>query len=354
MANRWTLVVTLGGTISCVPHPDGGVSPSDDPEYMKGVIAEASRGGGDLPRTEVLDEPPVNSAGLDVARIAAMLRRAERLLDQDACGVVITTGTDALEEVAFVVDLLWERDKPVVVVGAMRHAGTPGSDGVANLRDALRVAAHPQARGLGCLVVICGHVHQAWQVRKSHTSKLSAFCSYISGPIGTVFEDRVRITSAAVIDRPLFRLGSLRPVPPVALVTAALADDGRLLTVIGDLGYRGLVVQAMGGGSVPPAWPSLLEHLAVSMPVVYCSRTGAGPALRSTYAGIGAERDLQYRGIVPAGLLDGLKSRLLLGMLLAAGAARETMAEAWLMYDSPTATGSRRVFADPVAQPDRE
>lgn len=341
-------MVTLGGTIACVPHPQGGVAPSEDPDYMRAVVAEACRDAGDLPAVDLLARPPLNSAGLDAAGIASVLRDLARRVDAGACGAVITTGTDTLEEVAFLSDLLWQRDDPIVVVGAMRHAGPAGGDGTANLRDGLRVAAHPAGRGLGCLVVLDGQIHQAWQVRKVHTSALSAFGSSVSGPAGTVFEDTVRITGATVIDRPVFTLGPSTAVPAVALLTAALADDGRLLPVLGDLGYRGLVVEAMGGGSVPPAWSPRLERVAVSMPVVYSSRTGAGPTLRSTYGGVGAERDLQRRGITATGLLDGLKARVLLGLLLAVDASRESMAETWRMFDAPSTTGRRRRFIDPV------
>ncbi|HKS48979.1 MAG TPA: asparaginase domain-containing protein [Amycolatopsis sp.] len=348
--DRTVAVVTLGGTIACAPHPLGGVTPSDDPAFMAGVLADARLSATDLPGTHVISAPPLASAVLDAPRLAAVVRSLERVVDEGACGVVVTTGTDTLEEVAFMLDLLWRRAEPVVVVGAMRHGGLPGADGPGNLRDGLRVAAHDQARGMGCLVTLNGHIHQAWQVRKSHTSSLSAFESFVSGPVGSVHEDTVRITSASVIDRPLFILDTVTVVPPVALVTAALADDGRLLGVVGGLGYRGLVVETMGGGSVPPQWSSLLERLTARMPVVYSSRTGGGPTLRSTYGGAGAERDLRRIGMTPAGLLDGLKARLLLGLLLAVRADRASMDEVWDLFDSPTTRGRRCEFVDLAAR----
>lgn len=262
-------------------------------------------------------------------------------------GVVVTTGTDTLEEVAFVLDLLWRHPEPLVLVAAMRHGGLPGADGPANLRAGLRTALHDQARGLGCLVVLDGAVHQAWQVRKAHTGSMAAFASTVTGPIGSVSEDTVRFGVRAVIDRPLLALGRDTVVPPVALLTASLADDGRLLGVIEELGHRGLVVEAMGGGSVPPGWSPLLEGLAARMPVVYSSRTGHGPTLRSTYGGVGAERDLRRRGLVPAGLLDGRKARLLLGLLLAVRAGHADMQRAWRAFDSPTTGAGRQELVGP-------
>lgn len=341
MLDKTVAVVTLGGTIACAPHPDGGVVPVSEPAHMEGVIAAARGSATDLPRIHVVATPPLASAALGAPGLSALVGSLERLVDEGADGVVVTTGTDTLEEVAFLLDLLWRRAEPLVVVGAMRHSRLPSGDGPANLRDGLRLAGSEQARGLGCLVTLHGEVHQAWQVRKSHTSTLSAFGSSVSGPIGSIFEDTVRIVSPSVIDRPLFQLAPGSEVPPVALVTATLADDGRLLGAVGALGYQGLVVETMGGGSVPPAWSPALERLTPNMPVVYTSRTGSGPTLRSTYGGVGAERDLRRMGMIPAGLLDGLKARLLLGLLIAAGADPSSMKQVWELFDSPKTRGVR-------------
>ena len=342
--DRTVGVVTLGGTIACVSDPQGGVTPSTDPEFMASVLGEAVRSGTDLPETRLLAGPSVASAALDAMDLSALIGRFEGLVDEGACGLVVTTGTDALEEIAFLLDLLWCREEPVVVLGAMRHGGLPGADGSANLQDGLRVAAHDGVRGLGCLVVMNGEIHQAWQVRKSHTGLLSAFESTVGGPAGSVQEETVRVTSVSVIDRPTFKLGPAASIPAVALVKASLADDGRSLAVIDELGYRGLVVETMGGGSIPPDWAPGLERLTATMPVVYTSRTLAGPTLRSTYGGTGAELHLRRMGLTPAGLLDGLKARLLLGLLLASDADAAAMQTIWDMFDVPTSSGQRPKF----------
>ena len=226
----------------------------------------------------------------------------------------------------------------------MRHGALPGNDGPANLRDGLRVAAHPQARGQGVLVAMGGDIHQAWQVRKSHSGALAAFNSAVSGPAGSVQEDTVRMTSMSVIDRPLFKLSPLTTTAPVALVRSALGDDGRILSVITAAGYRGLIIEVLGGGSVPPAWVAGLEQLVRAIPVAYSPRTFAGPTLKSTYGSTGGELNLRRMGIVPSGLLDSLKSRLLLQMLLTAEASRHARERAFAMFDQPRSTGNRRGF----------
>lgn len=338
-------VVTLGGTIACTSSPGDGVVPALDAGHMASVVRRAATG---LPPVHLVQEPPLASAVLDTSSLVRLVVRLDRLVADGVRGVVVTTGTDTLEEVAFVLDLLWRHPEPLVLVGAMRHGGLLGADGPGNLRAGLRVAAHDQARGLGCLVAMDGALHQAWQVQKRHTSSLGAFESTVTGPVGSVFEDTVRLGVRAVIDRPLFTFGPGIVVPPVALLTASLADDGRLVGALEGLGYRGLVVEALGGGSVPPSWASPLETLAARMPVVFASRTGVGPLLRSTYGGVGSERDLCRRGLVPAGLLDGLKARLLLGCLLAGQAGPTEMHRAWEAFDSPTTGSGRQEIVGPI------
>ncbi len=300
--SRRIVVAPLGGTIACVPTAEGGVRPSSDPTFMGGVLDLSLLPVDNLPHAELLPSTGVASAELDIPRLAALAEQLAGHVDAGASGVVVTTGTDTLEEVAFALDLLWDRDEPLVVVGAMRHGALPGNDGPANLRDGLRVAAHPQARGQGVLVAMGGDIHQAWQVRKSHSGALAAFTSAVSGPAGSVQEDTVRMTSMSVIDRPLFKLSPSTTTAPVALVRSALGDDGRILSVITAAGYRGLIIEVLGGGSVPPAWIAKLAQLVRAIPVAYSPRTFSGPTLRSTYGSTGGELDLRRMGIIPTGL----------------------------------------------------
>jgi L-asparaginase len=337
------VVAPLGGTIACVPTAGGGVRPSHDPEFMRGVLDLSLRPVDDLPEAELLPSAGVSSAELDIPRLAVLVEQLEGHVDAGASGVVVTTGTDTLEEVAFVLDLHWDRDEPLIVVGAMRHGALPGSDGPANLRDGLRVAVHPHARGQGVLVVMGGEIHYAWQVRKSHSGALAAFKSAVSGPAGSVQEDTVRLTSMSVIDRPLFTPSPPAAAAPVALVQSALGDDGRILSAIAAAGFGGLVVEVLGGGSVPSAWVAGLTQLVRAIPVVYSPRTFTGPTLRSTYGSAGSELDLRRMGIVPSGLLDSLKSRLLLQLLLTTEADAGVRARAFAMFDEPRTTGARLV-----------
>jgi L-asparaginase len=229
-------------------------------------------------------------------------------------GVVVTQGTDNIEETSFALDLLIDDERPVVVAGAMRNPSLVGADGPANLQAAVAVAASPLARGMGSLVVMNDEIHAARFVRKTHASSPSAFASPQTGPLGVVVEGRVHFYArpeAISLPRPEGE------IVPVALVRCALGDDGRIVSALAGLGYLGLVVEGFGGGHVPEAMVESLAELALTMPVVLASRTGAGVTLESTYGFAGSEIDLLRRGLVPSGALDGLKARVVLSLALA-------------------------------------
>jgi L-asparaginase len=268
--------------------------------------------------------------------ILALRQLAAAELDDGSCGVVVTQGTDTLEEVAFGLDLLWESSAPVVLTGAMRNASLPGADGPANLLAAVRVAAAPTARDLGSLVVMNDEIHAARFVRKSHTASPSAFRSAPAGGIGWIAERDVRIATKPV-RRFSVPLSEGACVPPVCLYKVSIGDDGRLLRHVAPAGFAGLVLEAFGGGHVTQqiADHELLKSLLDRMPVVLTSRAGAGEVLRGTYGGFpGSETDLLQQGVIFAGALDGPKARVLLSFLLAAGTDRAGVADAFAAFSA--------------------
>jgi L-asparaginase len=257
------------------------------------------------------------STSITLADLLWLRREIALRIADGSAGVVITQGTDTIEETAFVLDLLCSGDAPIVISGAMRDPSLPGADGPANLLAAVRVAASAPARGLGALVVLNDQIHAARFVSKRHTSSPSAFQSPLTGPLGWISEGRVVIAT-----RPVGRLHvELSPdavMAPVALVRLSLGDDGRILPALADLGFRGTVIDGFGGGHVTPAMMPLLKRLVTQMPVVLSSRTGSGEVLSHTYRYTGSEIELLELGLISAGALDGLKARLLLSTCLAA------------------------------------
>lgn len=243
----------------------------------------------------------------------AVRERAEGGFD----GVVVLQGTDTLEEMAFAVDLLIDDRIPVAFTAAMRHPDMPSADGAANLVAAVLVAASPDAAGLGVVVVLDDTIQAARYVRKTHTSSLGAFQSPSLGSLGWILEGQAHIKLRPARRPPPFDSHRETTFPPVAVISAAMDDELGFVDQLESLGYRGMVVQGLGGGHLPAAVADRICDLAQRIPVVIASRAGAGAVLRSTYGTVGGDIDLANRGLIAAGHLDGPKARILLRMLLA-------------------------------------
>lgn len=321
-------VLSMGGTISSTGSGGKGVEPTLTGEALVSDVPEIA----EFAEVSAVSFRQAASGELTVEDLVELAAEIERSIDGGAAGVVVTQGTDTIEETSFVLDLLVDRAAPVVVTGAMRNPTLPGADGPANLLAAIQVAASEAARGLGAVVVLNDEIHAARFVRKTHTSSPATFRSDPVGPLGWVSENSVRVVLRPTGEHKV-TVSDDAADPSVALYVVALGDDGRLLPAIRQSGYDGLVVEAMGGGHVPSVMVEALEDLAREMPVVLASRTGTGEVLRSTYGFAGSEMDLLERGLIPAGPLDGRKARLLLTLLLRSGATKEEVRgtfDSWL------------------------
>jgi L-asparaginase len=326
-------VFSTGGTIASARSGDRAALPTFSAAELVAALPELAG----VAEVTAVQFRQVASSDLSLADMIALAIEIERAVTDGAAGVVVTQGTDTLEETSFILDLLWDGEAPVVLTGAMRHPALPGADGPANLLGAALVAASPVARGLGALVVFNDEVHLPLFVRKTHTASPATFRSPAAGPIGWIAENQPRIALRPAM-RHHIRLPAGSPtVPPVALLKVALGDDGRLVPAVAAQGYRGLVVEAMGGGHVPRAMAGPLAGLARQMPVVLASRAGAGEALRRTYGFEGSETDLLARGLIHAGVLDGPKARLLLTLMLIAAASEQAVAAAFATIGAPGA-----------------
>lgn len=320
---------TLGGTISMAGRTATGVTRLTGADLADAVPGLAALG---VP-LDVQDVEAVPSANLTMTKILEVVDAASKAVSNGATGIVVTQGTDTLEETAFLVDQVWPHANPFVLTGAMRNPTMASPDGPANLLAASLVACSPAARDLGALVVFNDQIHAARWVRKTHSTSTSTFASPNAGPIGHVLEDQVRILS---------RPPRLDGVPgradaadleatKVALYTVTLDDDGLLLRGLADT-HQGLVVAGYGAGHVPSALAPVLGELAERIPVVLTSRTGAGSILRNTYSSIGSESDLLKRGLIDGGFLDPQKARILLRWLLATGEPHSELTAAFTQH----------------------
>jgi L-asparaginase len=217
-------------------------------------------------------------------------------------------------------DLTLSVEPPVVVTGAMRNASSPGADGPANLSAAITAAASPLLHGVGVLVVFNDEIHTAREVCKQHATSTSAFRSPNCGPLGFVHEGNVRVTRR--VERSLhLDVATDTKALRVPLYVFTLDDEaGKSMRALSE-GASGLVVAASGVGHTSPEGADAIGALAAgNLPVVLCSRAGAGPSLRNTYDYVGSESDLLSRGAISAGYLHPYKARVLLRLLLQSGA----------------------------------
>lgn len=324
-------VISLGGTVAMTDQGGEGATPTVSADRLVARVPEL------LSRATVVTEalPPVPSASLRLADLVALVPRLESLCDQGAQGVVLTTGTDTLEEVAYLVDLLWDRDEPVVVTGAMRTADAPGSDGPANLLGAVTVAASRDARGLGCLAVMNDDVHTGRLVRKTHTTRLDAFESVGSAPLGRVHEGQFRCDNNS--EPPRILLAPEQPVitlPRVALLRLTIDQDVDLLSHAAHT-HDGVVVEVFGAGHVPQWWLEALKDATSRVPVALTSRTGSGAMLRNTYGFPGSERDMLDMGLHLMDHMDGVKARILLTVALMTTSERSRVDEIMVANAGP-------------------
>lgn len=244
-------------------------------------------------------------------------RRIDELFDADPglAGILVTHGTDTMEETAYFLHLTVDDERPVVLVGSMRNASAVSTDGPANLLSAARVAGHPDARGRGVLVVLNDEIHSARDVRKMDNNRVDTFRSEW-GPLGVVDADRVvfrhDVTTRHTTESELLLDPGVRELPSVPVVADFTGNDGSVLRERVASGVAGVVVQAFGGGRGSPGIrEAVAEAAEAGVPVVLASRVPEGRVLDTA-----ASPDV---GVLSAGDLPPHKARILLMLGLAQG-----------------------------------
>jgi L-asparaginase len=309
------VVVSTGGTIAMRPEPGTGkLVPATTADELLETLAWP-----DAPPLTLDDFVSVPSFDMHGALALSLGRRVL----EHGTPTVVTHGTDTMEESVYLIDRLLPEDAaPVVLTGAQRAADAPDRDGPRNLRDAIRVAAAPEARGRGAMVVFAGEIHAAREVRKVHTSALRAFASPGWGPIGKVDEARVVFARRPERRPPLPAPAELAPVDLIRLYAGS---DARFLRASIAAGARGIVLECTGRGNAnDQVLEGVREAVAAGVTVIVCSRCAEG-RVEPVY-GRGGGRDLAEAGAVFAGDLVGPKARVLLQ--LAGGDASVLAAEA--------------------------
>jgi L-asparaginase len=308
------VLVSMGGTIATRAGVDGLRHVALSGEALAAGIGELVGG--------------VNVEFRDVARLPSraigpqhMLHLAETLqaaIDEGCRGIVVTQGTDTMEETAYALALMLPDRVPVAITGAMRPSDQLGADGPANISAAFIAALDARLAPFGPLLAFQEELHLARWVSKRHTSGSAPFRSPGLGPVGWIAEGRVHLLAAPPPHREFLGRPSTINVR-VELIEVAAGADGLLVEAAATVS-DGIIIAGTGGGHVPPQMiDAITGALERGVVVVLASRTGVGPVLTSTYGGPGSESDLINRGAISAGTLQPLKARLRLMVALSLG-----------------------------------
>ena len=228
-------------------------------------------------------------------------------------GVVVTHGTDTLEETAYFLDLNVKSKIPIVVIGSMKNSSEPDWDGPKNLTDAIRVCLNKKCNGLGVLVCLNGEINAASEVTKTFTDEIDTFTSLDFGPLGYVKNNKIILNR---LPRKLEKIYSTKINPKVDMLTVYAGMDEKFFKFSADSGTHGIVIEALGVGNVPPAAFKGIEYaVKKGITIVLVSRCPAGETL-DIYSYPGAGKHLNNLGVIFVEYLNGQKARIKLMLAL--------------------------------------
>ena len=300
------LLIHTGGTISMqVQAETGAVIPTDNnPLIFEG---EKLKEHANIIEIEAFNLPSPHVTPTEMLILKQLIERYTK--EMKIVGVVITHGTDTLEETAYFLDLSVETAIPIVLTGAMRSSNEIGSDGLYNLLSAVKVACSDDAKEKGVLVVLNDEIHTAENVTKTHASNVSTFQSPQYGPIGFISKSIVHFHHSPN-HRAVFPIQAITKRVALFKVYAGMEPD--LLEASVKLGYDGIVLEALGQGNVPPSLVPIIEEiLKKEIPIVLVSRCFNGIA-QDVYGYIGGGKGLKEKGVIFTKGLNGQKARLAL------------------------------------------
>lgn len=306
------LLVATGGTIASFKSEGGGVVPSlSGNEMVQGLNVEAS--------IDTLDFSRVPAQNLNFSDLLRLAQKIEGSLSSGSYdGVVVTMGTNIIEEAAYFLDLTVDSEVPIVVTGAMRNPSLFSSDAKMNLHDAIIAASSELLCGAGGLVVANQEIHHARYVAKTNTTNISTFKSPNTGALGVVRGNRVVLYLRPPQPRTLIK--PERISARVDLIKYCVGMDGSLVDAALGLGSNGIVVEAFGGGNLMTATlPALDMAISKDIPVVLTSRCISGELLEDTYGFEGGEIHLKKMGLIFASGYPGIKARIKLTLALSKG-----------------------------------
>jgi len=304
------VIITTGGTIAMIKSSSGKSYPSEKGNFFITQIPGLES----IANVELLEFSNVPSPYMtpkDMWELSKLVKNISKNKDVD--GIVITHGTDTLEETAYFLDLTVNTEKPIVLTASMRNINELGTDGPRNVLSSVRVAISEKAKSMGVMVCLNDEIHSAREVTKTYTSNVATFESPGYGPLGIVDEDVVvffRKSLTRIV------LNVERIEEKIALVKTFTGDDGSFLRLVPDLGYKGVILEGFGRGNVPPPVADAVEEVVKKgIVVVITSRCFKGRVL-DVYAYKGGGADLVKRGAILGQEVSSQKARIKLAVVL--------------------------------------
>jgi L-asparaginase len=306
------VMLATGGTIAMKNDP---VSHAPVPAVSGEELLASVPQINEVAHMEVKNLSNVPSGYMDEVRWAELQRATVAALKRpEVSAVIISHGTDTLEETAYFLDLTVASDKPIILIGAQRNGSDFDFDGPRNLLNAARLCASDQAKGKGAMLVMNGQINAAREVAKTHTSDVETFKSGDFGFLGNVDEDRV-VFYRTPLRRQHIELKDGK-LPYVEIVPMFGGATGTMVRAAVAAGAKGIVIQALGWGNVnPPMFAAIKEALKAGIPVVISTRVPNGRVLPH-YGYEGGGKTLMDAGAVMADNLSPQKARILLMLAL--------------------------------------
>ena len=312
MRKKTILIIFTGGTISMEKNSltSKATIKDNQRELLENIATELK----DIElKSELFSLKPSPAVTPDDMFSLAILTQ-QKLESPDIDGIVITHGTDTLEESAYFLDLFLETKKPVVFTGSMRNFSELGFDGLSNLVSSILVAASDQSKYMGVLVCLNDEINSAAEVTKSHTLSLDTFKSLEFGPIGIVEQDNVLYYRQAHHKSFLLQPTQIEKRVEIIKVYSGLSSD--ILNLLINNNVKGIVLEALGRGNVPPSLvPGIKKAIDLGIPVLITSRCPKGRVLDS-YGYEGGGHHLKQLGVIFTENLNSQKARIQLILAL--------------------------------------
>ncbi|UJL48111.1 asparaginase [Virgibacillus sp. NKC19-16] len=296
------LLIHTGGTISMLENKETGEVTTAE-EHPLTAISDHLHAYANVDEIIEFDLPSPQITPQHMLKLAKKIEQVISMYD----GIVVTHGTDTLEETAYFLDLVLETEKPIILTGAMRSSNEIGSDALYNLISSLRVSVEDEASRKGVLVVMNDEIHTAKHVTKTSTSNIATFQSPQYGPIGIITKDAI-LFHHTILSRHTNKIHNISK--NVFLLKSYAGMDARLLEAIYQAKADGIVIEGLGQGNLPKETLETLKKIMDDhIPVILTSRCYQG-TVQPTYSYDGGGKHLKEMGVILANSLTGPKARI--------------------------------------------